>query len=116
LFVDEQALSEVPAEIMTGDFPKVLVAGFLGSSIGRPSDHGSDAWLFQIDNGVFRGNIVFPLVAAKITLDIVGQVGITKLSPTTSGVFPRGFSGILMESPSYTRGVQGTNAGCHTHH
>ena len=43
LFVDEQALGEPAAKVMTGDLPKVFVAGLLGSSIGRPSDHGSDA-------------------------------------------------------------------------
>ena len=89
LFVDEEALGEPSTKVVGAHLLEVRVAGLVSCTLGGPTDDRSDARLLQIDKGVFRRDVVLVLVALKIPLDAVGEVGIAGLPTAATGVFPR---------------------------
>jgi hypothetical protein len=89
LFVDEESLREPAPEVVGADLPEVLDAGLVSSTFGRTLHDGADAWLFQIDEGVSRCDILAVLKALEVPLNAVGQEGVAWLPTVPARILPR---------------------------
>jgi len=88
LFTDEQALGEPAAEIMGTHFLEVRITGHLRRPGSCPSNHSPDPWLRQIDEGVFRRDVVLVLEALEVSLDVGGKESIARPPTVAAGIFP----------------------------
>jgi len=66
---------------------EVQSASRLSRPCSCPSNHRADTRLLQIDNRVFRCDVVFVLEALEVALDVGGEESIARLLAAPAGVF-----------------------------
>lgn len=88
LLINQKALSEPTTEIMAAHVEKVVVTSFFSCSLCRTLDDIAYTTLCERDERISISDVFRALVPVKICFDFRRQIGVSRLSTCTAGIFP----------------------------